>query len=352
LVLFRPNVCSANLKSAIRNSQCAILSGALLFALSILGALLLALSFPAEAQQSKKFSRLGLLSSTFSRSFSFFDAFFDELRRFGHIEGQNLIIEFRTAEGRTERLPELATDIIRSKVDLVVAPGPAVTLRAVTQATKDVPVVMVAIDYDPIALGYVATLARPGGNVTGVFFRQLDLTQKRVELLKETFPKVSRLAIFWDPLSGDQLKDAELRAKSLGMEIKSLQLGNPSYDIESAFKLATQGRAGALLVLASPIFFREKMRLVELAIKHRLPAMYANTENVEAGGLMAYGPNYPDLFRRAATYGDKILKGSKPADLPVEQPTKFELFINLKTAKQMGIIVPPNVLARADKVIK
>jgi putative ABC transport system substrate-binding protein len=317
-----------------------------------LSAMLFAPCSAAEAQQPKKAPRIGLLSSTFSRSFAFFDALFDELRKFGHIEGQNFTVEFRTAEGKAERLPELATEIVRSKVDLIVAPGPAATLRAVTRATKDIPIVMVAIDYDPIALGYVAGLGRPGGNVTGVFFRQLELTGKRVELLKEAFPKVSRLAIFWDSLSADQLKDAESTAKSFGMQVQSLQLGNPSYDLDNAFKIGMQDRVGALLVLASPIFFRDRIRIAELAVKHRLPAIYANTANVEVGGLMAYGVNYPDMYRRAATHVDRILKGAKPADLPVEQPTKFEFVINLKTAEQIGLTIPPQVLARADKVIR
>ena len=306
----------------------------------------------ATAQELKKTSKIGLLSSTFPRSFPFFDAFFDELRKLAYVEGQNLSVEFRNAEGKTERLPDLAADLVRVKSDLIVAPGPEATLRAATQATKIIPIVMVAIDYDPIASGHVAGLARPGGNITGVFFRQLELTGKRVELLREAVPKASRLTIFWDALSADQLRDAELAAKALSMRVQPVQLGNPSYDIENAFKIAARGRTDALLVLASPIFFRERTRLAQLAAKYRVPAIYANAANMEVGGLMAYGVNYPDMYRRAAIYADKILKGIKPADLPIEQPTRFEFVINLKTAKQIGVTIPPSVLARADRVIK
>ena len=305
----------------------------------------------AAAQEVKKISKVGLLSSTFSRSFSFYNAFFDELRKLGHLEEQNLSVEFRNAEGMTERLPKLASGLVRVKPDLIVAPGPEATLRAAIEATRVIPIVMVAIDYDPVTSGHVAGLARPGRNITGVFFRQLELTGKRVELLKEAVPKASRVAVFWDAISADQLKNAELAARALNMQAQPVQLGNPSYDIEDAFKSAAQRRADALLVLASPLFFRERIRLAQLAAKHRLPAIYANVANMEVGGLMAYGVNYPDMYRRAAIYADKILKGTHPAELPIEQPSKFELVINLKAAKQIGLTVPPSILARADRVI-
>jgi putative ABC transport system substrate-binding protein len=265
---------------------------------------------------------------------------------------RTLVFEFRSAEGNAARLPELAAEIIRAKVDLLIAPGPEATLKAAKQASATTPIVMVAIDYDPIARGYIAGLARPGGNITGLFFRQLELGTKRIELLKETLPEVSRIAVFWDRFSADQLKDIEITARSLGVRLQPVEVGNPTYDFESAFKMMTRARAGAILFLASPVFHQERVRIANLALKNRLPTMHATGEYVEAGSLMAYGVNLSDMFRRAALYIDKILKGAKPADLPVEQPTKFELLVNLKTAKQIGLTIPPNVLARADRVIK
>jgi putative ABC transport system substrate-binding protein len=211
---------------------------------------------------------------------------------------------------------------------------------------------MVAIDYDPIASGYIVGLARPGGNITGLFFRQLELGTKRIELLKETLPEVSRIAVFWDQFSADQLKDIEITARSLGMRLQSVEVGNPTYDFESAFKAMTQARAGALMLLASPVFHRERQRIADLAVKNRLPMIAGAREYVEAGGFLSYGVNLSDMYRRAALYVDKVLRGVKPSDLPVEQPTKFEFFVNLKTAKQIGLTIPPNVLARADRVIR
>jgi putative ABC transport system substrate-binding protein len=276
----------------------------------------------------------------------------DELRKLGYSEGRNLVFEFRSAEGNAARLPELATEIIRANVDLLLAPGPEATLRAAKQASVTTPIVMVAIDYDPIARGYIAGLARPGGNITGVFFRQLELGTKRIELLKETLPEASRIAVFWDRFSADQLKDIEITARSLGVRLQPVEVGNPTYDFESAFKVMAQARAGALLLLASPVFHRERQRIADLAVKNRLPTMAGAREYVEAGGFMTYGVNLSDMYRRAALYVDKVLRGLKPSDLPVEQPTKFEFFINLKTGKQIGLTIPPNVLARADRVIK
>ena len=318
----------------------------------VLCALLFALCPSVEAQQSTKVAKVGWLSSTFPRSFRPYQAMVDELRKLGYSEGQNLVFEFRSAEGNAARLPELAAEIIRAKVDLLIAPGPEATLKAAKQATATTPIVMVAIDYDPIARGYIAGLARPGGNITGLFFRQLELGTKRIELLKETLPEVSRIAVFWDRFSADQLKDIEITARSLGVRLQPVEVENPTYDFESAFKVLAQGRAGALLLLASPVFHRERQRIADLAVKNRLPTMAGAREYVEAGGFMTYGVNLSDMYRRAALYVDKVLRGLKPSDLPVEQPTKFEFFINLKTAKQIGLTIPPNVLARADRVIK
>jgi putative ABC transport system substrate-binding protein len=319
---------------------------------SLLIAVFLSIPFFVDAQSPPKVAKVGLLSSVFTRSFPPFQAMSDELRKLGYSEGQNLVFEFRTAEGKVDRLPALAEEIARTKVDVFIAPGPEATLKAIMQTSTAMPIVIVAIDYDPIARGYVAGLARPGGNITGLFFRTLELGTKRLELLKEALPQISRIGAIWDRFSADQLKDIEVTARALGVQLQSVEVGNPTYDFESAFKIMTHARAGAILFLASPVFHHERVRIANLALKNRLPTMHATREYVEAGSLMAYGVNLSDMYRRAALYIDKILKGAKPADLPVEQPTKFELVINLKTAKQIGLTIPPNVLARADKVIK
>jgi putative ABC transport system substrate-binding protein len=334
---------SDNRKSKIQNLKSV--------GLTVIAVTLLACGGIAEAQQAKV-AKVGLLSSTFPASFRPYQAMFDELRKLGYSEGQNLVFEFRTAEGNADRLPELAAELIRAKVGLLIAPGPEATLKAAKQASATIPIVMVAIDYDPIARGYITGLARPGGNITGLFFRQLELGTKRIELLKETLPEVSRIAVFWDRFSADQLKDIEITARSLGVRLQPVEVGNPTYDFESAFKVIAQARAGALLLLASPVFHRERQRIAELAVKNRLPTMAGAREHVEAGGFMTYGVNLSDMYRRAAFYVDKVLRGIKPADLPVEQPTKFEFFINLKTAKQIGITIRQSVLFRADKVVK
>jgi putative ABC transport system substrate-binding protein len=306
----------------------------------------------AEGQQPAKVAKIGWLSSTFPRSFGPYQAMVDELRKLGYSEGQNLLFEFRSAEGNAARLPELAAEIIRSRVDLLIAPGPEATLKAVKQASATTPIVMVAIDYDPIARGYIDGLARPGGNITGLFFRQLELGTKRIELLKDTLPEASRVAVFWDRFSADQLKDIEITAQPLGVRLQPVEISNPHYDFKSAFKVMAQARAGALLLLASPVFHRGRQQIADLAVKNRLATMAGAREYVEAGGLMSYGVNLSDMYRRTAFYIDKVLRGVKPSDLPVEQPTKFEFFVNLKTAKQIGLTIPPNVLARADRVIK
>ena len=316
---------------------------------------LLAVPHVGTAQQPGKVVRVGLLSSSFPapRSTPFFEAFWEELHHFGYVEGQNLAIEFRTGEGQAERLPALAAELARLPVDVLVAPGPEATLRAARQATRTIPIVMVAIDYDPIALGYVAGLPRPGENITGVFFQQLELTGKRLELLKEAVPQMQRVAVLWDAFSADQFRGAEDTARVFGVQVHSLALHNPpDYDFAGAFSAAVQGRADALLVLSSPIFHRERRQLTALALTHRLPAIFGQREFVEAGGLMAYGANLATMYRRAADYVDKILKGAKPADLPVEQPIKFDLVINLKTAKAIGLTIPPTLLFQADEVLK
>jgi putative ABC transport system substrate-binding protein len=314
------------------------------------GAVLLATPLAVEAQQTRKVPRIGLLSIA-PRSGPFFQAFEQKLRGLGYVEGQNIAIDFRTAEGRIEKLSVLATELVGLKVDVIVTPiEPAA--RAVKEATNTIPIVMVGINYDPIALGYVASLARPGGNVTGVVFRHIELTAKRLELFKEMVPTAKRVAVFTDPLTIDQLRAVEAANTRMHVRIQPLELRHSPYDFGNAFGVAMRSHAEALFVLESSPIFRERMQIAQLALKNRLPTSFAFREYVEAGGLMAYGASFVDMAGLAAVYVDKILKGAKPADLPVEQPTKFELVINLKTAKALGLTIPPSLLARADEVIQ
>ena len=265
------------------------------------------------------------------------------------------MIEYRDAEGKLERLPALAAELVALKVDVIVAAGTPAALAA-KQATRTLPIVFAAAA-DPVASGLVTSLARPGGNVTGLSILAPELVGKCLEQLKQAVPGVSRVAVLWQPgglgerTEKDMLKGAEVAARALGVRLQFVEARGPA-DFDRAFSDMTRARAGALTVLASAMFFSERRRLVDLAAKNRLPAVYPLREFVDAGGLMSYGPNLADLFRRAATYVDKILKGAKPGDLPVEQPTKFELVINLKTAKALGLTIPPSLLQRADQVIE
>jgi putative ABC transport system substrate-binding protein len=268
------------------------------------------------------------------------------------VEGKSIVTEYRYAEGKLDRLRELAAELVHLKVDVIVTAGPSAT-RSAKEATVTIPIVM-AFDYDPVGSGAIANLARPGGNITGLSALYSEMSGKRIELLKEIVPKLSRVAILGSstqPGNVQALKEMELAAGAFGVQLQYLEVHAPK-DIESAFRAATKGRADAVLVLTSPVLVSQRTQLADLAVKSRLPATYQASEYVEAGGLMTYGVNVADLHRRAATYVDKILKGAKPADLPVEQPKKFEFIINLKAAKQIGLTIPPNVLARADKVIK
>ena len=307
----------------------------------------------AEAQQAGKVWRIGFLSAR-SQSFEStrIEAFRQGLRELGYVEGKNMAIEERWAEGKLERLPDLAAELVRLKVDVILAGG-APGARAAKQATTTIPIIFTAAG-DPVATGLVASLARPGGNVTGLSDSSVDVSTKRLELLKEAVPKLSRVAILWNPANPTnpiQVRDTQAVAPALGMTLLSVEVKTVD-DFERAFAAIKTDRAGGLLVPGDPMFGSQRKRLADLAVKSRLPAIYPAPDYAEAGGLMAYGSNAVDLFRRAATYVDKILKGVKPADLPVEQPMKFELVINLKAAKQIGLTIPPNVLARADKVIK
>jgi len=314
---------------------------------------LLALGVTAEAQQPTKVPRIGFLSGLSPSSISArVGAFRQGLRELGYVEGKNIVIEWRYAEEKPDRLPALAAELVHLKVDVIVTSAPPNT-RAAKQATVTIPVVM-AFDDDPVGNGFVASLARPGGNITGLSNLSPELSGKQLELLKEIVPRLSRVAALemsTRPGNAQALKEMELAAKALGVKLQLLDVLSPK-DIEAAFRTAAKGRAEAVLALGGPVLISQRKQVVELAAKSRLPAIYARPEFVEDGGLMTYGPSITDLFRRAATYVDKILKGAKPADLPVEQPTKFEFMINLKAAKQIGLTIPPNVLVRADRVIK
>jgi putative ABC transport system substrate-binding protein len=307
----------------------------------------------SEAQQPTKVPRIGYLSgSSLSALASRIEAFKQGLRELGYVEGKNIVIEWRSAEGKFDRLPELAAELVRLKVDVIVSPGPQVT-RPLKDATLTIPIV-IAQDTDPVGSGFVASLARPGGNITGLATLAPEMAGKQLELLKEIVPKLSRMAIIGNssnPGDAIALRETVLAAGAAEAYLRYLDVLDPK-DIETAFRAATRGRADALLVLGNPVLNAHRKQVVELAAKHRLPASYARPEYIEAGGLMYYGTNYNDLFRRAATYVDKILKGAQPGDIPVEQPIKFEFIVNLKAAKQIGLKIPPNVLARADRVIR
>jgi putative ABC transport system substrate-binding protein len=312
-------------------------------------ALLLALSFPTEAQQQTKIPRIGYLGSVSSSPRV--ATFRQGLRELGYVEGKNIIIEWRHHEGKVDRLPTLAAELVRLKVDIIITAG-APAARAAKEATSTVPIVMTQIG-DPVGSGFVASLARPGGNITGLSILAPELSGKRLDLLKEIVPNLSRVAVFGTSTSPDNaqsLKEVELAASALKVQVQYLDIRNPK-DFETAFQAATKGRAQGVLMMVLGTFTRQQ-EAVGLAVKHRLPVMYTGQASVEAGGLMSYGVNNSDLDRRAATYVDKILKGAKPAELPVEQPKKFEFIVNLKAAKQIGLTIPPNVLARADRVIR
>ena len=307
----------------------------------------------AAAQQPTKIPRIGYLTTTsLSAQSARVEAFRQGLRELGYVEGKNIVIEYRWAEGKIERLPDLATELLSLKADVIVSAGPAPT-RSAKEATKTIPIVMTN-DNDPVGNGFVASLARPGGNITGLSNLAPEISGKRLELLKEIIPKLSRVAVFGTstfPGNAQMLKETELAAGAFRVQLQFLDVQTPN-DIEIAFRAASKGRAEAVLVLGGPVLVFQRTQFVELAAKSRLPAIYPQSEYVEDGGLMSYGTNVADLYRRAAVYVDKILKGAKPADLPVEQPKKFEFIINLKAAKQIGLTIPPNVLVRADRVIK
>jgi ABC-type uncharacterized transport system substrate-binding protein len=320
----------------------------------LLTVLFLASIHLAVAQQPTKIPLIGRLGadSPSSADAGRREAFRLALRELGYVEGENIVIEYRYAEGKFDRLPDLATELVRLKVDVILSTGPTAT-RAAKGVTTTIPIVM-AQDIDPVATGVVASLARPGGNITGLAALTPELSGKRLELLKEVVPKLSRVAVLGTstlPGYAQVFRETELTAGAFGVKLQYLDILDPK-DIETAFRAAGKGRADAVLTLTSAILLSQRAQLAEIAVKSRLPAIYHQSQYVEAGGLMSYGASITDMDRRSATYVDKILKGAKPADLPVERPTKFEFVINLKTAKALNLTIPQSVLYRADKVIK
>jgi putative ABC transport system substrate-binding protein len=337
---------SDNLKSKIENLKLVGLV-AVGVAFAITGAV-------AAAQQPTKVPRIGYLSAaSLSVIAARAEAFREGLRELGYVEGKNIVIEWRSGEGKEDRLPALAAELVRLKVDIIITTGPIPT-RSAKEATVTIPIVM-AQDPDPVGSGFVASLAHPGGNITGLATLAPEISGKRLELLKEIVPRLSRVAVLGfssQPGNAQSLSEVELAAGALKVKLQYLDVLDPK-DIETVFRAAGKGRADAVLMLVpGPIVGAHRKEIAELAVKSRLPVIYHAPVYVEAGGLMTYGVSFTDLDRRAATYVDKILKGRKPADLPVEQPKKFEFIINLKAAKQIGLTIPPNVLARADKVIR
>jgi putative ABC transport system substrate-binding protein len=336
-----------NLKSKIENLKWLGFS-VIAFVLVMAGAV-------AQAQQPARIPRIGYVSGTGSRADPgpYVDALRQGLRDLGYIDGKNITIEYRGAEGNVDRMPSLVAELVQLKVDLLVVPLRS-AIRAAKQATKTIPIVMV-IGEDPVAAGLIDSLARPGGNITGLSTVNLELSGKRLELLKESVAGTSRVAVLRDADSQSSsiaFNEYEVASRALKIQLQSLEVRGLNPDLEGAFRTAAKGRAGALITVTNANLFRNQKRITDLAIKNRLPSMYQGSTWVEAGGLMSYSADDLDAYRRAAAYVDKILKGTKPADLPVEQPKKFELVINLKTAKQIGLAIPHSVVYRADKVIK
>jgi putative ABC transport system substrate-binding protein len=318
-----------------------------------LGAMLFALCFSAEAQEPAKIPRIGILIASSASFYSArVEALRQRLRELGYVEGKNIVIEYRYAEGKLERLPDLVAELVQLKVDVIVtAPGQGAL--AAKKASATIPIVFTDVA-DPVGTGIVSSLARPGGNITGLSVMAPDLNGKRLELLKESFPKVARVALLWNTggsTGNSTLTDMEAPAKALGVKLQSLPVRSLD-DFESAFARAKRDGAQALITTPSPLINTQQRQMLDFAAKNRLPAMYHTSEWVEGGGLMSYAPNFTDLWRRGADFVDKILKGTKPADLPVQQATKFEFLVNMNAAKQIGLTIPQKVLARADRVIQ
>ncbi len=308
----------------------------------------------ARAQQTGRIARVGVLGPDLSNPVTGpgYQVFLSELRKLGFTEGQNLVMEYRRTDEGLQKAFTGANEIIAAKADVLVANGPEIALQAATAARPAVPVVMLANNYDPFARGYVKSLAQPGGNVTGLFYRQPELAVKQLELLVEAFPERTRVAVLSDSASPDQLSAIEGAVQSMRLSLRSLKLENPPYDFDAAFRTVVQGEAQMLHILSSPLFTPQSALIAELAIRNRLPTMFIFRHYVEAGGLMSYGVDTKPMWRRAASYVAKILRGAQPSDLPVEQAANFEFAVNLKTAKAIGVTLPTSILLRADEVIE
>ena len=320
---------------------------------AFLGSLTAALASPrlARAQSSERSYRLCWLSTAALRNEAYNVAFVQRLAELGFVEGRNLVIDLRTAEGRVERFPAVVAELVRQPCALLFAPGGEPSVRAAVQGSRDVPIVIMANDYDPVATGHVTSLSRPGGRITGIAQLQSELPAKRLELLKQLLPKARRIAVFTDSNTTGQLKIAQSAARSLGLTLHVIEFTQAPYDYDRAFADAVRGKADAVFPLASAFFVPGRHRIPELALRHRLPSIFANYLWTEAGGLLSYGPSFPDIYRRAAELVAMILRGTKPADIPVEESAHVELVINLKTAKALGIAFPEPLRLRASRVI-
>jgi putative ABC transport system substrate-binding protein len=317
------------------------------------GAVLLVAPLAAEAQPAGRIARVGFLDDVSPRNVPWLAAFERRLTERGYVQGGNLVIEFRSAGGHVDRLSDLAAELVRLKPNVVAHLGGPDGARALRRATSTIPIVVAAIEWDPVATGVVASLARPATNFTGISALAVELAAKRLDLLKEVVPRASRVAVLWHrPRAADQFKVLQEAAQTLKFNVVSLELGALPHDLEGAFKTASRERADAVLILGSPVFFPDRKRLAELALRHRLPTSFQRPAYAVAGGLMSFGPDVDDIMRRVADYTVRILKGAAPADLPVQQPTKFELVINLKTAKALGLTIPQTLLQRADEIIQ
>jgi len=314
------------------------------------GAIALGATRRGSAQPAARVYRVAI-TTTAGRDAPFFVAVERRFRELGYIEGKNFVLEFRSIAGRWDKLPEVVADLARTRPDVAIAAGGENVLKAFRQAMGTTPIVMMAVDFDPVEKNFIASLARPGGNITGVFLREIESAAKRLDLLKEALPKVTRVAALFDVSSRDQLHSVEEAAKKLGIALLPHQLRGSPYDFETALGAAASVKAQAVQALSSGAFFALRDQMIGAALKHRLPVI-ANPNYAEAGALISFGANFPHTYARAVDYVDRILKGAKPAELPVEQPTKYELIVNMKTAKTLGITIPPSVLVRADRVIE
>jgi putative ABC transport system substrate-binding protein len=306
----------------------------------------------ARAQQVPKIFRVGSVGLANPRSGGLWAPIEQGLRELGYVEGENLAIEYINLNGRSDGIGEAMQELVRRKVDVIVSLGNEIALKSALAATRTTPIVMVALDFDPLALGYVTNLARPTGNVTGLFLQQIELSAKRVQLTSDAFPEIREATVFWDRQSSDQWHAARGAAVTLGLSLAGIELSEPPYNYELALAQTSADHRGILIVMISPEFFLDRARLAEFALRHQMRSVCPLREFVEAGGLMSYGVSFTTLGRRAAAYVDRIAQGAKPTDLPIEQPTKFEMVINLKTAKALGIEIPPTLAARADEVIE